>query len=197
MYPLYMTAPLYLVLVCLAIICLTTCTPTLTEYTTKDSEIVQDLPIKQLDSRFILSGWILPKNEEKSSPFSETLGISILSDESQLEFFLDSIQLIRLHGNFETLSNIDFNESILVAVYYMWRPIRGNPLTISQPYVSNGSVMISVELDDKSTGKEFPFLYAPLEMSSINRNGLPTNNSVQFIFTLNDDRSTIVSHTLN
>ncbi len=197
MYSPYMTAPSYLALVCLAIVSLTTCTPTPTEHAAKDSAIIQNLPVIQLESRFMLSGWILPKNKEKSSPFSETLGTYILSNESQLELFLDSIQLIRLNGNFENLSNIDFNESILVAIYYMWRPIRGNPLTISQPYVSNGSVMISIELDDEITGKEFPFLYAPLEISAINRNGLPTSDSVQFIFTLNDGQSTVVSHTLN
>ena len=197
MYSPYLTAPSYFTLVCLAIVFLTTCTPTPPAPPAKDADIIHNLPTHQLESRFILSAWIMPKNKEKSSPFSETLGISILSDESQLELFLDSIELIRLHGNFQNLSTIDFDENILVATYYMWRPIRGNPLTTSQVYVSDDSVMISVELDDESTGKEFPFLYAPLEISSINRNGLPTSNSVKFMFTLNNDQTTIVSHTLN
>lgn len=182
-----MLIKLYLVLV--IILTLSACYPTSISHNKSQHSAL----IQKIDARFILGAWTLP-HEEDRNPFRETLKGVIISDETELEDFLAGLRLFRLRGTVENLAKTDFQRTLIVATYYMWRPLKGTPLSIESLSLKDNEVEVNVKLDDDVIGTEQPFLMAPLEIVAIESTNLVKNVPIKFTFKLNGNIVATIDH---
>ena len=103
--------------------------------------------------------------------------------------FLEGLDFIRLRGNLEAIDRTDFSEAVVLAVYYLWRPLKGDPLSLERATVDGAEVKISLELEQDPQGRERPFLMAPLYITALERQDLPDNASLEFVFLINGEES--------
>ena len=138
-------------------------------------------------TRFLLGGWVLPRHEEaKDSPFAETLRTFVITSEEELRSFLEGVSMRRLRGNPDTLNRTDFDEVLVLATYYLWRPVKGDPMSIEKVTLSGTEVRIAVDLVEDPPGKEFPYLWAPMYIVGIERTELPADVPLTLVFQVND-----------
>lgn len=150
-----------------------------------------DIGGKEIGSRFLLGGWIVPKDlEAESDPFAETLKAFVITTEEEMRDFLEGLDFIRLRGNLEAVDRTDFGETVVLAVYYLWRPLKGDPLSLESTTVDGAEVKISLELEQDPQGRERPFLMAPLYITALERQDLPDNASLEFVFLINGEEFT-------
>ena len=145
---------------------------------------------KEIGTRFLLGGWIVPKGRDaESEPFAETLKAFVITTEEDMRGFLEGLDFIRLRGNLEAIDRTDFSEAVVLAVYYLWRPLKGDPLSLERATVDGAEVKISLELEQDPQGRERPFLMAPLYITALERQDLPDNASLEFVFLINGEES--------
>ena len=180
---------LYLVLV--VILATSSCYPTAIS---QNGSAHNPLTKQKIETRFMLGAWTLP-HEEDRNPFRETLKGFIISNERQLEEFLGGLRLFQLRGTVENLAKTDFDRTLIVATYYMWRPLKGTPLSIESLSVKDKEVEVTVRLDEEAIGKERPFLMAPLEVVAIASKQLAKNVPIKFTFKLNGKIVATMYHT--
>ena len=100
------------------------------------------------------------------------------------------------------LGRIDFDRAVLLGAYYVWRPVRGDPLTVtavqptgdSDPY---SKVAVDLELSYDPQGREYPYLYAPMVMVAVERSLFPDGQPVEFLFKLNGEPAMTLTATPN
>jgi len=80
-----------------------------------------------------------------------------------------------------------------LAAYYIWRPVRGDPLSVVSLDVNGNSAVVDLELSDDPQGREYPYLFAPMTMVSVNRSLFPPGQQVDFHFMLNGEPNETVS----
>ena len=175
-----------LFLLCMALVALS-CGPR----ATREASISPGHPdsgVKEVGTRFLLGGWIVPKDlEAESEPFAETLKAFVITTEEEMRDFLEGLDFIRLRGNLEAVDRTDFGETVVLAVYYLWRPLKGDPLSLESTTVDGAEVKISLELEQDPQGRERPFLMAPLYITALERQDLPDNASLEFVFLINGE----------
>ena len=66
----------------------------------------------------------LPLDWQQFGPFSTELRAFIIVDQGQLDSFESAYVSKVSRGNATTLGRIDFDTSVLLAAYYLWRPVR-------------------------------------------------------------------------
>ena len=143
---------------------------------------------KEVVARFLLGGWVVPRNEPADAePFVETLKASVFTTEPELRLWLDGLDVIRVRGNFEALDGADLDEVVVLGAYYLWRPLRGDPLFITRTSVNGAEVLVSLELEGDPQGREFPYLMAPLYIASLEREDLPRGVPLTFVFSINGE----------
>ena len=147
----------------------------------------------QLVSRFLIGGWVIPKNEE-AGPFAEILKASVITSEKELRDLLESLDLVRIRGNTEVLSRADFSKEVILAALYLWRPLKGDPFSITNITVKGSDVIVNVELESDPQGHESPFLLAPINIVSVDRADLPKGVPAKFNFLVNGELAS--SHTV-
>ena len=146
---------------------------------------------KEVVARFLLGGWVVPRDEQANAePFVETLKASVFTTEEEIRQWLDGLILIRPRGNFETLDGADLDQVVVLGAYYLWRPLRGDPLCITRTSVDGAEVLVSLELEGDPQGREFPYLMAPLYIASLEREDLPRGVPLTFVFSVNGEVST-------
>ena len=161
-------------------------TPTLLTTQASGQEVV---------SRFLMGGWVFPKGEV-AGPFAETLRAFVITTEGELEDFLDGVNLLRIRGNTESLYGADLDQVVVLASYHLWRPLKGDPLSIARVALKGSEVEVSLELLEDPQGRESPYLVAPLYIASIAREDLPRGVPVRFVFLLNGELATTRTVTL-
>ena len=138
-------------------------------------------------TRFLLGGWVLPRHEEaKDSPFAETLRTFVITSEEELRSFLEGVDMRRLRGSPDTLNRADFDELLVLATYYLWRPVKGYPMSIESVTLRGTEVRIAVDLVEDPPGKEFPYLWAPMYIVGIEKADLPADVPLTLVFQVND-----------
>ena len=140
--------------------------------------------------RYLVGGWVVPRGPDgRSEPSSETLKTAIITSQEALTAFLGRFELIFYRGNPQSLDNVDFAEDVVVAAYYLWRPLKGDPLSIRGVSVKDAMVEVDVELEADPQGRERPFLMAPLQIVALDREDLGPAGAVEFLFRVNGDVS--------
>ena len=138
---------------------------------------------------------MVPKGEE-AGPFAERLEAIVITTEEELRDFLDGVGFTRLRGNLETLDRADLAEVVVVATYYLWRPLKGDPLFIEKVELKGTEIEISLELLEEPQGRESPFLMAPLYVAALDRENLPTGVPLRFVFLVNGEEADTLTVTL-
>ncbi len=144
---------------------------------------------KEVGTRFLLGGWIVPKDREGPGVFDEALEAFVITSGEEMRDFLEGVNFIRLRGNLEAVDRTDFDEMVVVAVYYLWRPLKGDPLSLERVTVDDAEVKVSLELEQDPQGRERPFLMAPLYITALEREDLPDEASLEFVFLINGEES--------
>lgn len=135
--------------------------------------------------RYVNSGWVSPLDWEESGPFATELRAFVLTSQEELDAFEGGFVSKRIYGNSTTLDRIRFDSAALLAAYYVWRPVRGDPLSVADLQVEEGRAVVKIELDEDPQGREYPYLFAPMIMVAVERSLFPEGEPVEFVFELN------------
>ena len=146
--------------------------------------------------KFVTGGWVNPHGEDPG-PFSEELRAVVITDQEQMGDFFNSFTTIVSRGTTTSLGRVDFPNSILLAAYYIWRPLQGEPLSVRGLAVEGTRAIVRLELEESPQGKEYPYLFAPLEVVTVERSLFPADQPVEFVFELNGDPKVTVVATVN
>ena len=136
-------------------------------------EISQD---GEISFRFLLGGWVNPKDQE-ADPFVERLEVRLVQSEEQMRDFLEGVDLLRVRGRTEVLGDTDFTQTLIVASYYLWRPLKGDPLSVEKVFIDEGVVHVDMLLEEDPQGRERPYLLAPMYMFSLDKDVLRENEA--------------------
>ena len=147
--------------------------------------------------RYVNSGWISPLNWQEFGPFSKELRAFVIADQEQLEVFESAYVSKVSRGNSTTLGRIEFDTSVLLAAYYLWRPVKGDPLSVSDVEIRGSAATVVLELDGDAQGREYAYLYAPMIMVAVERSLFPVGETVEFTFELADHPSISLVDTPN
>ncbi len=143
--------------------------------------------------RYVNSGWVSPVNYFEASPYLEELHVFVITSQEELDAFNRGAIAKRILGNTTSLGRIDFLESVLLAAYFIWKPVRGDPLSVVHLSVIGDSAVVGLELSDDAQGRLYPYLYAPMTMVSVDRSLFPAGESVEFVFQLNGEPNETIS----
>ena len=147
--------------------------------------------------RYVNSGWISPLEAGEAGAFSEELRAFVLVSQEELDAFEDGFISMVSRGNATSLGRIDFDKSALVAAYYIWRVVRGDPLTVLDVRAEGDSAVVDLALSDDPQGREYPFMYAPMVMVAVERSLFPEGEPVEFLFKLNGEPAITLTATPN
>lgn len=145
--------------------------------------------------RFLLGGWVLPEGEAPGV-FVESLEAVIITSEADLRSLLEGVDLLRVSGDLNAINRTDFEETVVLAAYYLWRPLKGNPLSVQKVTVDGSEVRVSLELEADPQGRESPYLLAPLYVVGVDKAALPQGEPVRFQFLVNGELAATVMATL-
>ena len=139
--------------------------------------------------RYVNSGWVSPVEylESEASPYLKELRVFVITTQEQLDEFDRGFVSKRVSGNSITLGRIDFEQSIVLAAYYVWRPVQGDPLSVVGMKVDGVSAVVELELSEDPQGHEYPYLFAPMTMVAVDRGLFPLGEPVDFVFQLNGE----------
>ena len=132
--------------------------------------------------RYVNSGWVSPVEYFEASPYLDELHAFVITTQDELDAFNKSVVSKRILGNTTSLGRIDFLDSVLLAAYYVWRPVQGDPLSVVKLNVNGNSAVVDLELSDDPQGRLYPYLFAPMTMVSVNRSLFPAGQPVDFVF---------------
>ena len=135
--------------------------------------------------RYVNSGWVSPLDGGEAGPFATELRAFVLTSQEELDAFEGDFISKRIYGNATTLDRIEFDSSALLAAYYVWRPVRGDPLSVAGLQLEEGRAVVKIELDEDPQGREYPYLFAPMIMVAVERSLFPEGEPVEFVFELN------------
>ena len=147
--------------------------------------------------RYVNSGWIAPHHARESGAFSDELQAFVIVSQDELDDFEGRYVSKITRGNSTTLGRIDFESSALIAAYYVWRPVRGDPLSVAEVRAWRNSAVVELELSDDPQGREYPYLYAPMVMVAVERSIFPEGEPVEFSFLLNGEPALTLTATPN
>lgn len=148
--------------------------------------------------RYVNSGWVAPLDGADYGAFSGELRAFVLGSEAELAAFEGGLAVRVSRGSAVSLGRIEFEGSVLLAAYYVWRPVRGDPLSVVGVRVDGGSgrgalAVVSLELDREPQGREYPYLLAPMVMVAVARSEFPLGAAVEFVFELEGAAAAVVS----
>ncbi len=135
--------------------------------------------------RYVNSGWVSPLDQEDTGTFAAELRAFVIVSQEELDAFEEDIISKRIYGNATTLDRINFDSAALLAAYYVWRPARGDPLSVAGLQLEQGRAVVKMELDENPQGREYPYLFAPMIMVAVERSLFPEGEFVEFVFELN------------
>ena len=147
--------------------------------------------------RYVNSGWVSPLDWEDAGPFAMELRAFVLTSQEELDAFEGGFISKRIYGNATTLDRIEFDSAALLAAYYVWRPVRGDPLSVADVQVEDNRVVVKIELDENPQGREYPYLFAPMIMVAVERSLFPEGEPVEFVFELNGQPEVTLTATPN
>ena len=149
--------------------------------------------------RYVNSGWVAPLDGDAVGAFSAELRAFVIGSQEELEAFEGGFVSKVSRGNAVSLGRIDFGRAALLAAYYVWRPLRGDPLSVREVRVDGGGgqVFVMMELDENPQGRQYPYLFAPMVMVAVERTLFPPGAALEFVFMLNGEAADVVIATPN
>ena len=161
-------------------------TPIVETTTTDETEQSQEAPAPPL-WRYVNSGWVSPPDQQSASAFSRELRVDVITSAEELEEFNRTVISKRTVGTGATLSRAEFPGSVLLVAYLLWLPVQGDPLSVVGLEINGNRAVVDLELDEDSQGREYPYLYAPMTMVTVDRDEFPAEGPVFFEFRLDGE----------
>ena len=127
--------------------------------------------------RFVNSGWAELDGDDAPGVFVQELRAFVITDQLQLDEFNRGFTLRRGRGTSATLGNVEFSDSILLAAYYLWRPLQGDPLSVVGLTVNGTRATVELRLDESAQGRKYPYLMAPDDHGGRRPGNVPIGNS--------------------
>ena len=162
---------------------------------TIQAEVTQEPPTPPL-WRYVNSGWVSPSNASADS-FSRELRADVITSSEELEIFNRAVVSKRTVGTGTTLSRAEFPGSVLLVAYLLWLPVQGDPLSVVGLKIDGNRAVVDLELDEDAQGREYPYLYAPMTMVTVDRDEFPAAGLVSFEFRLDGELQVTLTDTLN
>ena len=147
--------------------------------------------------RYVNSGWVSPLNEQSASAFSRELRAVVITSAQEMDDFNRAVISKRTLGTSSTLSRPEFPGSVVLAVYLLWLPVRGDPLSVVGLEVVGNRAVVELELDEDPQGRERPFMFAPMTMVTVDRSAFPDQGPVEFEFRLDGQLMLTLSDSLD
>jgi hypothetical protein len=119
--------------------------------------------------------------------FTGRLRAYVITSQEQFDVFQRSIAVKRSQGSTTSLGRAKFPDSVLLAAYYLWRPLQGDPLSVTGISLEGHEATVDLELAESPQGKEYPYLYAPMTMVTVDRSFFPAGEPLNFVFRLNGE----------
>ena len=135
--------------------------------------------------KYVNSGWVSLRGKGEVGDFTSELRAFVITNEEEMDAFQDGTSMKRSYGTTASLGRVDFSDSILLAAYYLWRPLQGDPLSVVGLSLDGDRADIRLELEESPQGKEYPYLLAPMTMVAVDRSHFPSGAPVNFVFRLN------------
>ena len=123
-----------------------------------------------------------PGSYEKITPRRKR--VFVITSQEALDAFQLAFSLRRSLGTTASLGRVDFPSSILLAAYYLWRPLQGDPLSVVGFSLDGHRADVQLELEASPQGKEYPYLLAPMTMVTLERSLFPPGERIEFVFQL-------------
>lgn len=146
--------------------------------------------------RYVNSGWVSPLNEQSANAFSRELRAAVITTAQEMEEFNRSVISKRIQGTGVTLGRAEFPGSVVLVAYLLWLPVQGDPLSVVGMEIDGDQVVVNLELDEDSQGREYPYLFAPMTMVTVDRDEFPAEGPVSFSFRLGDEAQLTVTDNL-
>lgn len=137
--------------------------------------------------RYVNSGWLSPYGVDQTAAFRKELRAFVISSQEGLDDFEQSVDMKRSMGTPISLARADFSKSILLATYYLWRPLQGDPLSVAGFSLESHRADIFLDLEESPQGKKYPYMFAPMTMVAVDRSHFPVGEPVDFVFHLNGE----------
>ena len=161
---------------------------------TEQAEVTQEPPTPPL-WRYVNSGWVSPSNESANA-FARELRVDVITSSKELERFNRAVVSKRTVGTGRTLSRAEFPGSVLLVAYIMWLPVQGDPLSVVGLEIDGNRAVVDLELDEEAQGREYPYLFAPMTMVTVDRDEFPAEGPVSFEFRLDGELQVTFTDTL-
>ncbi|MEE8465286.1 MAG: hypothetical protein V3S68_02345 [Dehalococcoidia bacterium] len=159
---------------------------------TEDPETSTGLPLW----RYVSSGWVSPLNEQTANAFSRELRAVVITSAQEMDDFNRAVVSKRTLGTSATLSRPEFPGSVVLVAYLMWLPVQGDPLSVVGLKVEGNKAVVELELDEDAQGREYPYLFAPMTMVTVDRSLFPDQGPIEFEFRLDAETTFTVTDTL-
>ena len=168
--------------------------PTVEPLETERAEATQEPRTPPL-WRYVNSGWVSPSNESANA-FSKELRVDVITSSEELERFNRTVVSKRTVGTGRTLSRAEFPGSVLLVAYILWLPVQGDPLSVVGLKIDGNRAVVDLELDEDAQGREYPYLFAPMTMVTVDRDEFPADGPVSFEFRLDGELQVTFTDTL-
>jgi hypothetical protein len=172
-----------------------TVTPTAGPTVIEEIEATQKAPTPPL-WRYVNSGWVSPSNQQSANAFSRELRVAVITTSEELENFNRTVISKRTVGTATSLSRAEFPGSVLLVAYLLWLPVQGDPLSVVGLEINGNRAVVDLELDEDAQGREYPYLYAPMTMVTVDRDKFPAEGPVEFVFRLDGVLQVTLTDTL-
>ena len=136
--------------------------------------------------QYVNSGWVSPRGRQPGV-FAQELRVFVIASQEDLDAFDEGAAIRVSRGTQTSLGRIQFPESVLLAAYYLWRPLQGDPLSVTGFSLGGGQADVYLELEESAQGKEYPYLLAPMTMVAVERSLFTVGEPVEFVFHLNGE----------
>ena len=135
--------------------------------------------------RYVNSGWVAPVDGETAGAFAQELRAFVITSQQEFDAYNAGFTPRRSRGTAASLARIDFGDSILLAAYYLWRPVQGDPLSVVGFAVNGNRATVELDMEDQPQGKLRPYLLAPMTVVVVDKDMFPAGETVEFVFELN------------
>ena len=143
--------------------------------------------------RYVNSGWVSPLNGSDPSAFARVLKGAVITTAEEMDEFNRTVVNKRSRGTSTSLSRPEFPGSVVLAAYLMWLPVQGDPLSVVGLSIDGNKAVVDLELEEDAQGREYPYLFAPMTMVTVDRSVFPGEGPVEFEFRLDDEtRFTVI-----
>ena len=185
---------------CIALVLLAACqgtavsTPQIASPTeTSEASVSAGVPLW----RYVNSAWVTPHNGEQAGAFTQELRAFVITSQAELDRYNGGFNASLTRGTTTSLGRIDFLESVLVAAYYVWRPVQGDPLSVVGFSLDGHQATVELDLDELPQGRARPYMMAPMTMVAVDRSIFPIGEPIEFDFQLNGEPAAKVVATID